>query len=113
MTHELGIEAAVRAGDDFPGMSCFVNSKHRNEEWVKTIIQAYLSASDMVVLPREPTDEMKIDTMVVGYLSIGASREEAMALAKEKINHDDYAAFSDAQYSAMLSAFPDPFRTKP
>lgn len=76
-------------------------------------IQAYLSASGMVLLPRKATDEMKFHTLVAGYLASGASGDEALYLAKDKMDNDSYPALSDAQYVAMIAAFPDPFTTTP
>ena len=86
MTHESGIEAAFNVFDRsgfFP---------HDSE--IEAAIQAYLSASGMVLVPREPTEEMMVD---------GVSEDQS---------HDIYRDVRSI-YSAMLEAAPNPLKSKP
>lgn len=111
MTHEDGIE---KAADEFD--ACWRHSKLfgiADIDAAERIIQAYLSASGMVLVPRKATDEMKFHTLVAGYLAVGSEGDEALSLAKDKMNTEGYDEFSDAQYAAMLDAAPDPFKSQP
>lgn len=101
MTHEAGIEAASNVVYD----SHFRNEQHENT--AAKVIQAYLSASGMVIVPRTATKEM----IVVGNETI----EECI----DSWNYDSDCGYSVEQraanqtFEAMLSAAPDPFKSKP
>lgn len=103
MTHEAGIEAFLKQYREDDGF----------ELWIERCVQAYLSASGMVLVPRKATDEMKFHTLVASYLAVGREGDEALSLAKDKMNTEGYGEFSDAQYAAMLEAAPNPFKSKP
>lgn len=79
---------------------------------LEAAMKAYLEASGMVIVPCKATDEMKFHTLVAGYLAVGSTGDEALSLAKDKMNSEGYGEFSDAQYSALLASVPDPFKSK-
>lgn len=53
MTHESGIEAAVHQFE-----AAELDENNGIDDFVSEIIQSYLSASGMVLVPREPTEAM-------------------------------------------------------
>lgn len=91
MTHEAGLKAAHSAYWDYS------NDLEGDMDMGKAI-KAYLDASGMVLVPREPTETMvhafdeSLPQYVVNYI-----------LNEDEING----------YKAMLSAAPDPFKSKP
>jgi hypothetical protein len=54
--HEKGIEAALRIAED----DWNVGSKSQMAASITACISAYLEASGMVMVPREPTEEMEL-----------------------------------------------------
>jgi len=82
MTHEAGIEAAAQ---EFANcwLASFDSHKIRNNEFAERIIKSYLSASGMVLMPREPTEQMM----------------------KSELDK--------AVYKAYLADAPNPFKSKP
>lgn len=82
MTHEAGIGAAAQEFENC-WLASFDSHKIRNNEFAERIIQAYLSASGMVLLPKEPTEEMM----------------------KSELDK--------AVYKAYLADAPNPFKSKP
>jgi len=89
MTHEAGIEAASDAYMD--GEPDFYLADRVSE-----IIQAYLSASGMVLVPRDPTEEMIFSAW---------DRDTNIPVFGDQ--------FYTAAYHDMLEAAPDPFKSKP
>lgn len=85
MTHEAGIEAATHA-----------LKKHyymRGDNQAKEVIQAYLSASGMVLVSETPTQGQLDVAHSSGALKAGSSAFDC--------------------WTAMVSAAPDPFKSKP
>lgn len=83
MTHEAGMEAASTVAFDWSGNAFYPDFEMETSEYVSRIIQAYLSASGMVLVPREPTEQMM----------------------KSELDK--------AIYKAYLADAPDPFKSKP
>jgi hypothetical protein len=89
MTHEAGLEAAVKAFRDCEAYPAGPFS-------IREAIEAYLAESRKVLVPREPTEEMK---------------------AAWESNFDDW--FNEKiepewhMWNVMLDAAPDPFKSKP
>lgn len=87
MSHEKGIEAAIQA---------FYSLGDSMQDRMKKAIKAYIDASGMVMVPREPTDEMQLVA------------NESMSLA---------GFFSppkqvwDSAFKAMIAAATNPFQT--
>jgi hypothetical protein len=97
--HEKGIEAAARSdaavdGRDFDGLSRA--DKRRYLERPQLAIRAYLEASGQVLVPREPTNEMKVE----------ADRARNNALYQDE--NDQIGALNIA-ISAAIEAYPQPF----
>lgn len=99
--HENGFKAArkwILMGDaeEMPNESHIRN-------YVEGAIKAYLDASGLVLVPREPTDEMKL---------VGGLKCESMMFE----NDEDYTGviFSDMGfvYRSMIAAAPNPFESK-
>lgn len=53
MTHEAGIEAAATVAYDWSGNAFYPDHEMDTSEYVSRILKAYLSASGMVLVPRE------------------------------------------------------------
>lgn len=91
MTHEAGIEAAWTELNEADKSSVLL------EDDVEAAIQAYLSASGMVLVPKEATMEMK------GYGSTCTYQWESELRPSE----------AGKVFEAMIAAAPDPFKSKP
>jgi hypothetical protein len=89
MTHEAGIEAAVQR---FYGDPSYPLKGHILRDMADAI-QAYLTASGMVLVPREATEDMICEA----------------AYDRPEIRTADFAQV----YSIMLSVAPDPFKSQP
>lgn len=89
--HDEGIEAVISA---FP-LGAF------DKKDVEAAIKAYLDASDLVLVPREPTKQMLQETSEIVTHVYGG----------------DYNGYMDedtagAAYACMISAAPNPFESK-
>jgi hypothetical protein len=99
MSHEKGIEAAQDkiydvVSVDYGGLS-------RDSDAALQIVKAYLDASGMVMVPREPTSKM-----------LNAA---AKALSPGKRPTPDFVSVSKKhmiRYQAMVNAAPNPFTSK-
>lgn len=96
MTHEAGIEAAATVAFDWSGNAFYPDFEMDTSEYVTRVIQAYLSASGMVLVPREPTQEMK-----------AAWYSDLDPWFNEKIEAEWH------MWNVMLDAAPNPFKSKP
>ncbi|RYX78508.1 hypothetical protein EON76_05110 [bacterium] len=90
MTHEAGIEAAAETlvTEMYPDAPDMQGARHS----ARLIVEAYLSASGMVLVPREPTERM----VNAGYGSNHFG------------DHDPHYA-----YVRMIADAPDPFKSTP
>ena len=109
--HEKGLDATrrwlLRTGEDND-----LPSETHIRNYVEGAIKAYLSASNQVLVPREPTEEMMFHSFVAGFIRIGAKDDEALNLARSKLDMDGQREFCFAQYKAMIAATPNPFKDK-
>lgn len=91
--HEKGIEAGLSVLDDLYGSG-------DNEHAFISALKAYLDASGMVIVPREPRKEMLL----------AASNEELRQQSSVPgMSAEDRLEYEDA-YIAMISAATNPFR---
>jgi len=90
MTHEAGIEAAERTYE-------FSDVDETLKETVEKIIQAYLTESGMVLVPKEATMEMK------SYGSLCTYQWESELRPSE----------AGKVFEAMIAAAPEVFKSKP
>lgn len=92
MTHEAGIKAAFNIFDNA--------GSQQDDTDIELAIQAYLSASGMALVPREP-DELMLDAAcdVLFDPSITTVQSEKRV--------------GRSVYQRMLAAAPNPFKSKP
>lgn len=87
--HERGLEKAASYYDTFESMM----REHTDKEAVAVIIRAYLEASGLVLVPREPDDRMNSAGICVGDYPWDGRKPSRV-------------------FKAMLLAFPNPFESK-
>lgn len=93
--HEKGIVAAIRAGEEVDWVMGLLGSGiGSGQELFEDQLRAYLSASGLVLVPREPSADMVADGMEV-------------YCRKDDVEEDVWSI-----YNEMLSAAPNPFESK-
>lgn len=97
MSHEKGIDAASHEYFD----CCYgEHGEETYESFAARIVKAYLDASGMVMVPRDPTDSMCNETSEIVTHVYGGDYNGYM---------DEHTA--RAAYACMIAAAPNPFQT--
>lgn len=92
MIHENGIEAAGFAIDNYVQDYCYGDIGEKR--FAEKVIKAYLDASGMVMVPREPTEEMRVAAITSPLPSI-----------------EDNRPLYEICWHRMLFRAPNPFQT--
>jgi len=96
MSHDKGIEAAIKEGEDIDWVSCLLGTGIGScQQLFEAQIQAYLSASNQVLVPIGPTPEMRLAAITSPLPSL-----------------EDNRPLYEICWGRMLSAYPNPFKDK-
>lgn len=101
MTHEAGIEAASIEAFDWSGKAFYPDFEMETPEYVVRIIQAYLSASGMVLVPKHPTREM-----------VTKWRDDFMKKYSSGECENSYSVHMGLDLASAIDAAQDPFKNK-
>lgn len=108
MSHKKGIEAAEQV---YSSMLFFGADEHYDAELIypgiSSLIKAYLDASGMVMVPREPTEEMH-NEWEEGYCKGFNDLPDSY----ERMNRDSAFHCFTTAHQAMIAAAPNPFTSE-